>query len=155
MNAHNMNEPDRMRVNEKSSLAYYDPTENMDNNLMQNMKNNGLYVVPIQVEDDLRSAEDKDHVYLKQNLKKQTQSVRNREKYYYDPTVDSYMHYVDRDSHMQEVLSRNSPKPQTMSIQQWFKQEKKKEDLNRMITAPTDRQLSYYDISIIVGWIKG
>jgi len=49
MGAHNMVLEDKVRVNEKSPLAYYDPTENMDNNIVQNIKNSDLYVVPIQV----------------------------------------------------------------------------------------------------------
>ena len=49
MNAHNLKPYEKMRVNEKNPLPYYDPSENMDRNVVENLRNSDLYVVPIQV----------------------------------------------------------------------------------------------------------
>ena len=82
----------------------------MDNNLIENLKNTDLYVVPIEIQDDLRDG-DKNHLYMKENLKKQTQSIRNREKYYYDPSVNPYFNYVDKDSHLQQPIADHLARP--------------------------------------------
>jgi len=110
MSAHNLVVRDKTRLNEKSPLAYYDPTENMDRSIIESLKNSDLYVVPIDIQDDLRD-EDNKHLFMKENLKKTTKSFKTREKYYYDPTVDSYINHVQTDSQMKSDLNRNETQP--------------------------------------------